>query len=421
VLSTIPRKVLVTTRMVRQFWRQGLEYARKNGVRAAWDLTIRALRGKELLGPAGVSAKPFEVEQLARDIQVLLVSANPRSASHDYRVSNIARAFELLGRRVAIISQERFETLTSAPADLVLIWFWRTQCDLESLRISDQLAAKNVHLHYDTDDLTFDPKAYNAKDVPALGSLPKNVQHRLFDIDLHAQRRQIARCHTSSATTEFLASKLAELAPRAFVIPNVLTEEMSTLARTLPINAFGPDFKIVFASGTPTHRADFLGIWPSLLSFLDRHPDVQLDLLGSHPITKDEVPFQLVTRVNFLPLVSQNVLLSAMANYDLSLAPLENETDFNRAKSAIKVIHAAATGTRTLASYTVETFTTMEVLNAGLCLKNFDDWTNALEQEYADSQVNRKHKLDLRLSDLDNFSLINITTTLNLHFGDLFA
>ena len=417
-LSNIKNKLKIA-QVAFRFWRQALNYARINGLGAAFTLAIRVLTGKELLGAFPIGSLIAPGENLAQDTEILFVSANPRSPSHDYRVANVAEAFKLLGLKVSVIDQDAFQRLATLPTDLVLIWFWRTQISLE---VIDRLLASvdsKIHLHYDTDDLTFDSDSYSPEHVPALKALPGRVLTRLLDIDLPAQRLQIANADSASATTFFLAAKMAELAPCAFVFPNTLTKQMAAIAKKSSPSIRPEGFRIVFASGTPTHRSDFLLIWPSLTNFLENHKDASLDLLGCHPISMDEVPFGLVRQIRFLPLVSHDVIVEVLAKYDLSLAPLETHTDFNKAKSAVKILHAAAAGTRSIASFTDETAQTISALSCGECVHELNEWREALESEYKSVEDSHAERKGLILRTLDAYSIESLSVELKQAFDDV--
>ena len=62
---------------------------------------------------------------------VLLVSNDLRSPSHDYRVLNISQSFWEIGVPNLVVTTDDILSLESMPKSIDLIYFWRTSLDLE--------------------------------------------------------------------------------------------------------------------------------------------------------------------------------------------------------------------------------------------------------------------------------------------------
>ena len=104
---------------------------------------------------------------------------------------------------------------------------------------------------------------------------------------------------------------------------------------------------MLYSSGTATHLHDLSTIFVDLLSFLKRHQDVTLTIIGDSIDTK-EIPWAN-DRVRKVPYLGFNDMLNEYAKYDLILVPLA-QGDFNDAKSNIKYIEGGSVGVPVIAS-----------------------------------------------------------------------
>lgn len=155
------------------------------------------------------------------------------------------------------------------------------------------------------------------------------------------------------------------------------------------------------------------------MDFMTRHNDVELTLLGASPIIEDEAPVELINQIKFEPIVPHARLLLAMHEYDLSLAPLIAETEFNMAKSAVKILHAAAVGVRTLASATQETSKMISELDCGIAISEIEGWASALESEYSSwsRRITDRDSLSSRTIELN--SIDRLSSILEIKFAGL--
>lgn len=107
-----------------------------------------------------------------------------------------------------------------------------------------------------------------------------------------------------------------------------------------------PRLRLLYASGSGTHDYDFMDIYIDLLNFMLKYKDVDLTILGETAASFD-LP-EMKDRVLKLPTVTYAEMLEIYAKHDLLLVPLDDNL-FNRCKSNIKYIEAAAVKTPVLA------------------------------------------------------------------------
>ena len=148
-----------------------------------------------------------------------------------------------------------------------------------------------------------------------------------------------------------------------------------------------PTLRMVYASGTYSHKEDFEIISETLLRFLKTYPHVNLSLLGS-----TQVPDRLLTlpNVSTYPILPYDQMLSFIGSHDLMLVPLADSI-FNDAKSNVKFIECASMGVPVLASRVREYDLVIEDGVNGLIAESSQEWEARLE-EIAESRRS-VHKL----------------------------
>ena len=131
-----------------------------------------------------------------------------------------------------------------------------------------------------------------------------------------------------------------------------------------------------FASGTDTHDADLAMIAPALAATLTRFPQASLVLGG--PLCLPPALEGFMERIERWPLVAWNELPEKLAALDVNLAPLDTARLFNRAKSAVKLLEAAAVGVATIASDAPAFARASRQGGLALLCTSQDDWEQGL-------------------------------------------
>ncbi len=143
-----------------------------------------------------------------------------------------------------------------------------------------------------------------------------------------------------------------------------------------PVARTDPTLRMVYASGTYSHKEDFEIISETLLRFLKTHPHVSLSLLGS-----TQVPDRLLTlpNVSAYPILPYDQMLSFIGSHDLMLVPLADSI-FNDAKSNVKFIECASMGVPVLASRVREYDLVIKDGVNGLIAESSQEWEARLEE-----------------------------------------
>ena len=134
--------------------------------------------------------------------------------------------------------------------------------------------------------------------------------------------------------------------------------------------------KLVYASGTYSHRQDFEIIEDSLYRFLAKTPSCQLSILGAAQVSERILA---LTNVASYPILGYQDMLSFIEAHDLLLVPLVDNI-FNRAKSTVKFIEAGSVSVPVLASEVGEFKASIKHKVNGYLAKNATDWSHLLEQ-----------------------------------------
>ena len=153
-----------------------------------------------------------------------------------------------------------------------------------------------------------------------------------------------------SVSTPGLAAEAAQLCPRPvhlrrnFADAETLQAGAAALANT-PARAAG--FTLAFASGSQGRAADLAVMGPALADFLRANPARRLQVLGH--LEKDALPPDLAPQIQRSPFASYPQYLQALARADAVILPLGDDP-FNRCKSAVRLLDAAAVARPVIAS-----------------------------------------------------------------------
>lgn len=133
--------------------------------------------------------------------------------------------------------------------------------------------------------------------------------------------------------------------------------------------------RMIFASGTYSHKDDFMLAAEAVRSVLIAHPDAHLSLLGS-----TQVPEALLglPNVTSYPLLPYREMLEFIGQHNLLLVPLTDSL-FNHAKSNVKFIEAAACGVAVLASNVREYALAIQDGENGLFATTPEMWREKLD------------------------------------------
>lgn len=104
--------------------------------------------------------------------------------------------------------------------------------------------------------------------------------------------------------------------------------------------------KLIYASGTYSHKEDFELIEKPLYDFLESNPEASLSILGA---TQSSERILALPNVSSYPLLPYDAMLDFVAKHHVMLVPLVDDV-FNNAKSNVKFVESSAVSVITMAS-----------------------------------------------------------------------
>lgn len=157
-------------------------------------------------------------------------------------------------------------------------------------------------------------------------------------------------------TNDFLGNKLQERFGKPYqVIINTLNQEQMRVSQECSCGKLRQKsrspYLIGYFSGTPSHINDFKVVSQELIRLLEEHSDIVLEVVGFMEFPAEMNKLIRDGRVRFRPLVDFLELQQLMAEVDVSIVPLVNNT-FTNCKSELKFFEAAMVDTVTLATPT---------------------------------------------------------------------
>ena len=206
-----------------------------------------------------------------------------------------------------------------------------------------------VHVQFDYDDLLL-PEYARQRGVcrSGLRSHADDFRDSLkqSSLSLHAD--------SFTCSTEAIAAELRKINPNVEVVKNKLPERMfqsreDVLTRNLSKGPEHDGLKILYLSGSNTHKRDFSTIIGPLLRLAQEMPGrFSVTFMGS--LSDYSSVFQMIgVKSQIKPFVTFDKMLEIISDHDLVLVPLEFSV-FNHCKSNIKYIESASQGVPVVAS-----------------------------------------------------------------------
>lgn len=224
-------------------------------------------------------------------------------------------------------------------------------------------------------------------------------------------------------TNDFLGNKLTERFGKAYqVIPNSLNEEQlkvseACVQRKKLQNSQKP-FTIGYFSGTPSHINDFKMIYREIMQLLEEHSDMVLQVVGFMEFPEAMQPLIQRKRVVFTPLVDFLELQMLIAQVDVNIVPLVQNT-FTNCKSELKFFEAAAVETVTVATPNYTYANSVEDTMTGfLCRPG--QWYDRILYLYAHAEERQKMAAAARAYCLNRYAGKNFLQQIETAY-DFFA
>jgi glycosyltransferase involved in cell wall biosynthesis len=198
----------------------------------------------------------------------------------------------------------------------------------------------------------------------------------------------------ATASTAFLADRLAERGKRVFLVPNRLSEADIRIAEDILVEkkrtpeAGGGIVRIGYFSGSAGHDRDFATVSDVLLRLFERHPGLRLLIVG--PLVLDERFGRFATRIDRKRYVPRGKHFRNVASVDIDIAPLEIGNPFCESKSELKFFEAGIVGVPTVDAATGVFRETIRDGIDGFVAGNGVEWEEKLERLIGDATLRRE-------------------------------
>lgn len=232
----------------------------------------------------------------------------------------------------------------------------------------DYAQKQGIHCIAEMDDLVF------PEHIPSVGSV-KGGEWKLDEAMFVATSyekliKQADACIVSTPPLKAYIEQHYHLPAR--VVRNKVTPKR--LKAPTPVDP--SNIKLIYASGTYSHKEDFDIIESVLYKFLVTHPQVSLSVLGAAQVSERILA---LSNVSNYPYMRYTAMLDFIAAHDLMLVPLVGD-EFNRAKSSVKFVECSAVGVPVLASKVGEFEYAIEHEHNGLLAETAEAFGRLLEQ-----------------------------------------
>jgi len=305
----------------------------------------------------GRRAQPLSARTAATSaVVVVLVSGEPTTPGHRYRVTSVADAVRRTGGEATVLTIPEAAGARHAllaEADVVVLWRAAWCEEVERIVLSARRSGASVV--FDVDDVMVDPSL-------AVNAVIDGIRSQgLTEDEAGEWFGQIARTASEAdactATTSEIAVALRRLGKPVHVLPNGFDDETLMAARLArrvrTASVQDGRCRLGYAAGSLTHQRDFAVMAEPLADVLRTHPDALL-VLFKGALDLDEFPAfdDLRDQIEWRPIVPLDDLPSEIARFDINLAPLEVGNPFCEGKSALKFFEAALVDVPTVASPT---------------------------------------------------------------------
>lgn len=300
----------------------------------------------------------------------IVTSAGLDNGSTRYRGIHLADALRYQSISSTLIHAatpvEKAHSLIQASSSLVL-----QRCFEEQGNVGDFLTyAKELGITCiaEMDDLVF------PEHIPSVGSV-KGGEWKLDEAMFVATsyERLIKQADACIVSTPPLKTYIEQ----SYQLSTVVVRNKVTPKRLrVPTPVDPSNIKLIYASGTYSHKEDFDIIEGVLYEFLLAHPQVSLSVLGAAQVSERILA---LSNVSNYPYMRYTAMLDFIAEHDLMLVPLVDD-EFNRAKSSVKFVECSAVGVPVLASKVGEFEYAIEHEHNGLLAETAKAFGSLLEQ-----------------------------------------
>lgn len=313
--------------------------------------------------------------------RMIMLSGEPHSAGHTYRIRHMAETLRALGWEVEVWSSEKFRWRLYRLSRVSWVHAWRMDVrwwGQDWVRFLGALKRWDIRFSYDLDDYLFDPALMTPEMMDWMRLLNAPIPYMRAVAHYQQTLVRVADCFT--APTDYLVEAARDLNRFCLRLQNgydSYTKELCDQLRAQPRPQDGL-IRIGYAGGSLSHQRDFLQAMPALAKVLSTFPQVRLVIFG-RALKLDEFPDLLpfLSQIEDREWVPKADLPKELWRFDINIAPLELNL-FCQAKSELKYFEAALLGVPTVASPTEPFQQAITHRQNGLLAHDTKTWETAL-------------------------------------------
>lgn len=285
--------------------------------------------------------KPMLFETAEPKAHVTIVtSAGLENGSTRYRSMHLADSLRQTGVNCTLIHAgtevSEAENIIRSSDSVIFQRCFEAQGNVSKfIRLSE---VNNVKILADIDDLVF------PEYIPQIGSVKGGEWNRdeaMFVANGYVNLiKKTSGCITSTPVIKQYIEEILNIP--SIVVRNKVLPESIKLIEPMEISCV----KLIYASGTYSHKEDFDLIESKLFEFMASNSEFQLSILGAAQVSERLLS---LSNVMSYPLLPYGAMLDLIAKHDLMIVPLANDI-FNLAKSNVKFVECGAVGVPILAS-----------------------------------------------------------------------
>lgn len=314
------------------------------------------------------------------------------SQCRKYRVEQPDELWRTAGVDYAYAHYQDVQRCVSILQDATHVMYYRLQSNDLTRMYTYEARRLRLPILYDLDDPLFSISAYatyeNMKALPPemkahfLAEAPKYLD-TMMTADLISVSTPSLQAHTRLylPTPVYCRRNFAD---RVTLQAGALVKREATQLDNKTDTKGG--FRVAFASGSQGHEVDFAVIQDDLTAFLEADPARTLVILGH--FDKALLPADLRDQIETHAFSNYTAYLRTLATVDCAVMPLTDDI-FNRCKSGVRVIDAAAVSVPSLVGTVSDMVHMVEDSITGRVLPPQASWYDALEDLAQDPEVAR--------------------------------
>lgn len=311
---------------------------------------------------------------------IVVIDGASGTTSALFRTYPLCEFLEKKGFKVGVYRPEEVIHFNEPWESLVAIILVRVAYTEIIQSFCNAAKSKNIKLICDFDDLVFRPELLHLIDGVRFLA---NDELKLYKNGMVLYKKTLLNSDFAFGSTNTLVQQELLYQKKSFHLENYPVCRVKISKSDIEERLTGK-FTIGYYSGTKTHQKDFSVCADSLVTFLSRHEDAMLRIVGSLDLGEFEElwPYEKqILQINKI-LDYEAMIVDIKDHCDVVIAPLESNNLFCDSKSALKFFDAAGVAVPCIATDNDTFSSVIKHKVNGYLAKDNTDWLLFLEELY---------------------------------------